>query len=141
MVNCNHPMNNQFINVLKILRLQACVIVTTNISKFSKWSCVLNCCSEFPGVFVTNSEINGDGYLDLPFIHFHHFENVRSCCLKNIFYLRIVKHVLYDKSVFKDNKSLKTKKHFTEIMPNSVFSFRLLQISNFEMCTILAKSL
>ena len=94
MVNCNHPMNNQFINVLKILRLQACVIVTTNISNFSKWSCVLNCCSEFPGVFVTNSEINGDGYLDLPFIHFHHYQSTRSCSFHNQLLPEHGKHVL-----------------------------------------------
>ena len=26
--------------------------------KFPKWSCVLNCCSGFPGVFVPGAEMN-----------------------------------------------------------------------------------
>ena len=43
-----------------------------------KCSCVLNCFCECPGVFVTNEEMNGEKYVDLPFIHFHHYENISS---------------------------------------------------------------
>ena len=48
-------------------------------TKLKNWSCVLNCCSGCPGVFVTDIEMNGDKYLDLPFICFHHYENINSC--------------------------------------------------------------
>ena len=38
--------------------------------KFTEWLCVLNCCSEYTGVFVTDAEINCDEDIDLPFISF-----------------------------------------------------------------------
>ena len=47
--------------------------------KFPKWSCVLNCCIECPGVFIPNAKINGYKYLNLPFIIFHHYKNIISC--------------------------------------------------------------
>ena len=37
---------------------------------------MLNCCSEFPGVFVPDEEMNCDEDVDLPFIHLHHKKNV-----------------------------------------------------------------
>ena len=46
--------------------------------KLQKWSCVLNCCSECPGVFVPDAEINDGDDADLPFILFHHYENIIS---------------------------------------------------------------
>ena len=38
--------------------------------KFPKWSCVLKCCSECPGVFVPDAEINDEDDINLPFIVF-----------------------------------------------------------------------
>ena len=46
-----------------------------------KWSCVLNCFCEYPGVLVPDSEINGNKYMDLPFITFHPYYNIISCSL------------------------------------------------------------
>ena len=42
---------------------------------------MLICCSECPGVFVTVSIINGYKDGNLPFISFHHYENIISCYL------------------------------------------------------------
>ena len=47
--------------------------------KFPEWSYVLNCCSEFSGVFVPDSEMNDDEDTDLPFIIFYHYGNISSC--------------------------------------------------------------
>ena len=47
--------------------------------KLTKFSCVLRCCIEFPGLFVPDAEINGENYVDLPFIRFYHYENISSC--------------------------------------------------------------
>ena len=33
--------------------------------KFLKWSCVLHCCSKFPGVFVSDEKMKGDEDMDL----------------------------------------------------------------------------
>ena len=44
-----------------------------NYIKLTKYSCVLNCCSEFPVVFFPGAEINGAEYLDLPFIRFYSY--------------------------------------------------------------------
>ena len=44
--------------------------------KYPKWSCVLNCCSECPGVFVPNAETNCDQDVGLPFIHFNRYKNI-----------------------------------------------------------------
>ena len=41
--------------------------------KFPKWSCVLNCCSECPGIFVTDAEMNDEDDVNLPLIQFHHY--------------------------------------------------------------------
>ena len=49
--------------------------------KFPRFSCLLNCCSECPGLFVPDAEINGDKYVDLQFIRFNHYENISSCSL------------------------------------------------------------
>ena len=38
----------------------------------TKLSCVLNCCSEYPGVFVPDEEIIDEDDLNLPFIQFQH---------------------------------------------------------------------
>ena len=46
--------------------------------KFPKWSCVLNCYSECPGIFFPGEEMNCDKNVDLPFIKFHHYENLIS---------------------------------------------------------------
>ena len=47
---------------------------------------MLNCCSECPGAFVPDAEINGDKNVDLPFAHFYHYENISSFYLhKHIF--------------------------------------------------------
>ena len=46
--------------------------------KFLKCSCVLNCCSECPGVFLRDAEIIGDKDMDLPLIIFNHYENITS---------------------------------------------------------------
>ena len=46
-----------------------------------KWSFVLNCCSECPGVFVPDAEMNDGDYGDIPFILFYHCENISSCFL------------------------------------------------------------
>ena len=51
-------MDNQFFHVLKMLHFPVCVILLTKISNFPKWSCMLNCCSECPGIFVPDKEIN-----------------------------------------------------------------------------------
>ena len=47
--------------------------------KSPKWSCVLNFCSECPGVFVPDAEINFDEDVNLPFNNFHHYKNIISC--------------------------------------------------------------
>ena len=47
--------------------------------KFPKWSCVLNCCSECPGIFVTDAEINDEDDVNLPFIQFYHYKNISFC--------------------------------------------------------------
>ena len=53
--------------------------------KFSDLSCVLNCCSECSGIFVTNTEMNGDGYMVSTLLCFYHFENISFCSLhKNL---------------------------------------------------------
>ena len=39
---------------------------------------MLNRFSQFPGVFVTDAEINGEEDVDLPFIYFYRYENIRS---------------------------------------------------------------
>ena len=38
--------------------------------KFTKWSCVFNCCSECPGFFVTDAEMNSEKDMGLTFILF-----------------------------------------------------------------------
>ena len=48
--------------------------------KLTNWSFVLIFCSNFPGVFVTGAEMNDDKDVDLPFIIFCHYQNIRSCC-------------------------------------------------------------
>ena len=45
-------------------------------------SCVLNCCSGFPGVFVTDSEIYDEDDVNIPFIRFHHYKNIRYFSLR-----------------------------------------------------------
>ena len=49
--------------------------------KFPKWSCVLNFCSECPGVFFPEAEINYEEDVNLPSIHFHHYKDISSCYL------------------------------------------------------------
>ena len=50
-------------------------------TKFPKCSCMLNGCSECTGVFVPDTELNGDEDVKLPFIHsFSSLQNIRSCC-------------------------------------------------------------
>ena len=56
--------------------------------KFTKWSCVLMFCSEFPGLFVNGAEMNGDKDMDLPFICVHEYKKISSCTLH--------KHILTD---------------------------------------------
>ena len=34
-------------------------------------------------LFVPDVEINGNEYADIPFIRFHHYENISSCYLHN----------------------------------------------------------
>ena len=48
-------------------------------TKLPKWSCVLNCCSECPGVFVPDAEINYEDDVNLPFVLFHYYGNISSC--------------------------------------------------------------
>ena len=50
--------------------------------RLPKYSCVLNCCIEFPGVFVTDSKINCDNNMDSPFICSCRYENIISCYLR-----------------------------------------------------------
>ena len=42
-------------------------------TKLPKWSCVFNCCSECPGVFVPDEEMNNESDVNLPFVRFHHY--------------------------------------------------------------------
>ena len=46
--------------------------------KFPKWSWVLYDGSECPGISPPDAEMNGDKYMDLQFICFHHYENTSS---------------------------------------------------------------
>ena len=41
-------------------------------TNFPKWSCVLNCCSECTGVFVTYTEMNDEDDVNFSLIVFHH---------------------------------------------------------------------
>ena len=50
---------------------------TENISNFSKWLCVLNCCSGFTVVFVPGAEINGGEDTQLPFIYFCRYYEIK----------------------------------------------------------------
>ena len=72
---------NRFIHVLKILHLTVCMTFLSKISNLSKWSCVLNVCSEWPGLPPPDSEINCEEYVNLPSIHFHQYKNISSCSL------------------------------------------------------------
>ena len=49
--------------------------------KFPKWSCVLNFCSERPGVFVPDTEMNDEDDAHIILILFHHYNNTISCYL------------------------------------------------------------
>ena len=40
---------------------------------------MLNCCSEFTSVFVTDAEMNDEDDMHLTFILFHHNKNISSC--------------------------------------------------------------
>ena len=42
---------------------------------------MLNYCIEFPGVFILGTRINDEYDANLPFINFHHYENISSCYL------------------------------------------------------------
>ena len=63
-----------------MLHLPICVTFLKNIN-FPKWSCVLNCFSKCPGVFVTDAKMDNEDDADLPFIRFYHYENISSCSL------------------------------------------------------------
>ena len=76
---CYCYMDNRFIHVLNMPNLQVCVTVLTKISNLTKWSCVLNVCSECPGLFVPDVEMNDEKYVGITFISFHHNENISSC--------------------------------------------------------------
>ena len=52
------------------------------IYKFTKWSCVVNCCSECSSVFVPDVERNCDKDMNLPFIGFRHYEIFSPCSLQ-----------------------------------------------------------
>ena len=77
-VNKCYQVDNLFIHMLNILHLQVCVTVLRKISNLPKWSCVLNCLSEYTGIYVPDAEINNNKVMDLPFICFCHYENVGS---------------------------------------------------------------
>ena len=49
--------------------------------KLPKWSCVLNCFSECPGVFFPDAEMNDEDDTYLPFVRFRHYEDISSCSL------------------------------------------------------------
>ena len=63
-------------------------------TKFPNWSCELIFFNECPCVLVPDSEINFVEDVDLPFIHFHHYENIISVLCTNSYYLSMVKHVI-----------------------------------------------
>ena len=64
--------------------------------KFPKWSCVLNCCSECPGVFVTHEEINCEEGVNLPLICFCHYLNISSFYFhKQLFFKHVKICTLY----------------------------------------------
>ena len=83
-------MENQFFRVPKMLHLSVCVTFMKIYIKLPNCSCVLNCCSEFPGVFVPDVEINDRVGVNLPFIRFHHHKNIISCSLhKQLFHYHV----------------------------------------------------
>ena len=55
---------------------------TNKYIKFPKWSCVLNYCIEYPGVFVTDSEIKSDKDFELTFIYLQYYEDISYCYLQ-----------------------------------------------------------
>ena len=54
---------------------------TNKYIKFPNWSCVLKCCSECPGVFVTDSEMSSNKDVEILFICLHYYENISYCYL------------------------------------------------------------
>ena len=67
-----------------------------NVLNFPKWSCALNFCIGFTGVFVLNVETNSDKDMDLKSFFFS-IKMLSIVIFKNNSYLRIVKHVLRTK--------------------------------------------
>ena len=65
------------------MHLKVCMTLLINISNLTKCQCVLNFCSECPGVFVSDAEINCEEYMNLPFLSFNHYKNISSCSLHN----------------------------------------------------------
>ena len=61
-------MENQFFHIPKYSAFDSMCDFPGKDIKLPKWSCALNFCSEFHGVFVPNEEINDEGDLDLPFV-------------------------------------------------------------------------
>ena len=53
-----------------------CDFLDKNI-KLQNFSYVLNCCIKCSGVFFTDSEMNGDEDVFLPFIIFHHYKKIK----------------------------------------------------------------
>ena len=61
--------------MVKIIHFQVCVTVLTKI-KIRKWSYVINFCSECPGTFFPDEEMNDNEDMDILFICFYHCEHV-----------------------------------------------------------------
>ena len=81
-----YRMENQFIHVQKMLHLPVYVTLLKIYIKLPNWSFVFNHFSGFPGVFVSDEEMNGENYDNLLFIRFQHYKSINSFSLhKQIF--------------------------------------------------------
>ena len=68
-------MYNLLFQMVKIIHFQVCVTVLTKI-KIRKCSYVINFCSECPGTFFPDEEMNDNEDIDILFICFYHCEHV-----------------------------------------------------------------
>ena len=68
--------------------------ITQKYSKLPNCSCVLNCCSECPGFFVLDEEMNDEDDVNIPLILFPRYKNISSCSFHKQLFPAHLKHIL-----------------------------------------------